>query len=114
MTVEATDDDGKELIFRASNGVVKYRMEDGFGTPAKRDMIMQLMVHHAEARGYPLIDMDEVRERIVAMDDETLRREEMVSIEVEDKAREMPVEIDIEVTSVTDPEREGAFFDVGT
>lgn len=104
MTVESMDEDGNEFIFRASQGVAKFRMDDDFKTEKMRNMAIVLIRRRAAELGMPLIDMEEVQEAVAEIPEEKINRMDegdSYPVEVEDKVTQDPLKIGIKVQKIT-------------
>lgn len=96
MTVKAADDDGNEFTFRATGGIAKYRMDDDFKTERIRTLTLKLIRRRARELGMPLIDMEEVAEKM--RDIQAEDGPKTVDIPVEDKVTGRPIEIEVHVS----------------
>lgn len=100
MAIKGTDSDGNEAIIKLGQGIVKYRMDDGFGdADDEADHLMRRFRAMAALAGRPLIDMDEVKQTVMeipAKEMDQMEPGDEIPITVEDKVTGMDVEIAIE------------------
>lgn len=115
MTVIATDDEGNEVVIQQSDGLAKFKIDEGMPEDRRKEHLANLKVAAARSN-LPLIDMAKVRECLLeATDVETGEPPSAVIVPDETTGDNLRVEIDFEIVDdegdLEDVEGQATFFE---